>query len=217
MRRASTCSLCRRAKPSPPSLSPCAGPRFPDAMRAYKGTPPVHFFCPRLWLHCPPVGPGAPTHFGAAPRGVAGAPEHLGAAPRGVTDFPDHLRAAPRGVAGAPDRLGAAPRGVAGACNHLRVAPRGVAVFPDHRSRPAPPSRTGELHPLHRPPSSLRFGALDHVRQVRHAPWVLTVKTLPWFMLQPLTAGRTAEAALCTRAAVAARSVRSRALSGRCT
>jgi hypothetical protein len=74
---------------------------------------------------------------------------------------------------------GAAPRGVAGAPDHLGVAPRGVANFPDHRSCPAPPPHTGELRPLRRPPSSLRVGALDHVRQVYRAPWMLTVKTLP--------------------------------------
>jgi hypothetical protein len=34
-----------------------------------------------------------------------------------------------------------------GAPTHFRKAPQGVAHFPDHQSRPAPPSCTGELRP----------------------------------------------------------------------
>jgi hypothetical protein len=121
-----------------------------------------------------------PDHLTAALGGVA---DHLESAPRGMADFPDHLEPAPEGVADLPNHLRAAPRGVVGAPDHLRAAPGGVANFPDHRSRPTPPPRTSELHPLRRPPSLLRVGALDQVRQVRHAPWMLTVRTLPWFML----------------------------------
>jgi hypothetical protein len=43
-------SLCRRAEPSPPSLSPCSGPRCPHAMHGYKRDLP-HAFYPRLWFH----------------------------------------------------------------------------------------------------------------------------------------------------------------------
>jgi hypothetical protein len=108
------------------------------------------------------------NHLEATTEGVANFPDHLKAAPRGVTDLPDHLRAAPRGVVRAPDHLGAAPGG--------------MADFPDYRSHLAPPPRIGELCPLRHPPSSLRVGALDQVRQVRQAPRVLMVRTLSWFV-----------------------------------
>jgi hypothetical protein len=47
-------SLYRRIEPSPPSLSPCTGPRCPHAMRGYKRDLPCAFY-PRPWFHRPPV------------------------------------------------------------------------------------------------------------------------------------------------------------------
>jgi hypothetical protein len=94
-------SLCYRAEPSPPSLSPFTGPHCPHAMHDYKRDLPVHFVhasgftIRRFWstrsprnrsrmrdrlLH--PPRSSSPRHVGA--------PNHLRAAPRGVADFPDH-------------------------------------------------------------------------------------------------------------------------------
>jgi hypothetical protein len=63
-----------------------------------------------------------------------------------------------------------------------RAAPRLAQVTSSLPLSSSVINRIGELHPLHRPPSSLRAGALDHARQVRCAPWVLTVQTLLWLM-----------------------------------
>jgi hypothetical protein len=52
-------SLCHRAEPSPPSLSPCTGPRCPHTMRGYKRDLP-RAFCLCLWFHRPQV-PEHPT------------------------------------------------------------------------------------------------------------------------------------------------------------
>jgi hypothetical protein len=99
-----------------------------------------------------------------------------------MADFSNHLEATTEGVANFPDHLRAAPRGVTDLPDHLGAAPGGMADFPDYRSHLAPPPRIGELCPLRHPPSSLRVGALDQVRQVRQAPRVLMVRTLSWFV-----------------------------------
>jgi hypothetical protein len=58
---------CRRAKPSPPSLPPRAGPRCFYAMCGYKRRPPLHQVCNRVVSTSGKPSPPHCLHFSAAP------------------------------------------------------------------------------------------------------------------------------------------------------
>jgi hypothetical protein len=67
-----------------------------------------------------------------------------------------------------------------GAPQGPRVSPRPTQITSSPPLSSCAVDRADELCPLRRPLSSLRVGALNHVRHVRHAPCVLMMKTLPW-------------------------------------
>jgi hypothetical protein len=54
LRRVSARSPCHRAKPSPPSLSPCTGPRCLHAIHGYRRSPPSCLLSVLL-VSCPPL------------------------------------------------------------------------------------------------------------------------------------------------------------------
>jgi hypothetical protein len=110
-------SLCCCVEPSPPSLSPCAGPHCPHAMCGYKRRP-LPFI-----LSVPPPLPSSDKPPLPRLTSVPAAPS----VPTCLTRLPSSCASS-------------------GAPTHLRKASQSVAGFPDHRSRPTLPPRIGEIH-----------------------------------------------------------------------
>jgi hypothetical protein len=106
-------SLCHRAEPSPPSISPYAGLCCPHAMRGYKRRPPLRVICTRAVSTSGKPSLPQPPQFSTASSVPSHLTPHLSpyASPRAspeprATPQPDGLAPSPLLSSSAVDRAG---------------------------------------------------------------------------------------------------------------